>query len=95
MLDAVFRKASILAAVPVRVREPVPELVTVTLPPELAVIVPAEAVRTTVMEPVVSTSARVTADRFRSEATSSVTVTSVGRPVTVGTSLTAVMSTVI
>ena len=73
--------------VPLRVRTPVPELVTVTPPPDVAAKVPAEAVSTTVMEPLVSTSVRVTADRSRFEATSSTTVTSTGRPVTMGASL--------
>ena len=69
-----------------------PEPVTVTPPPVVEVMVPALAVRVTVIAPAVSTSARVTAERLRLEATSSVTVTSVGRLVAVGTSFTAVMS---
>ena len=80
---------------PVSTSAPVPLPETVTPSPFVAVIVPALAVKVTVIGPLLSRSASVTAERFRLEATSSVTVTSVGRPVAVGASFWEVTVTVI
>jgi hypothetical protein len=79
----------ILATVPLSVSDPVPLPPTVTLPPLDAVKVPALAAIVTVSESP-STSDRVRADRSKSLAVSSVTVTSAGTPDAVGASFTGV-----
>lgn len=94
MLDAVLRYVSMFATVPVSVRVPVDEPLTVTLPPDDAASVPAlAAIVTVILLDPASTSERVIADKSTFPAVSSVTVIDAGTPVAVGSSLTAVMFT--
>ena len=77
----------ILVTVPANVIAPVPEFVTVTLPPEVALKVPAEALTVTVTDPEVSISEKL--KPVNAVATSSVTTAVIPVVAIVGASSTA------
>ncbi len=93
IFEAVFRKVSIFAAVPVRVMDAFPEPETVTPPPDEAPRLPELTLRVsvTVFAPA-SASEKLVAEKSTLLAVFSSTVISEGRPLMVGSSLSGLMT---